>query len=91
MRKDIELDNEGAQQAHAKMVNGDLANQIYCDVDRDPNCFDGVNRVMYRFIWGKEYVISGYPKPDIQEYYSIKEIGLKIFDTRNIIMDVEYN
>ena len=50
MRKDIELDNEGAQQAHAKMVNGDLANQIYCDVDRDPNCFDGVNRVMYRFI-----------------------------------------
>jgi len=23
MRKDIELDNEGAQQAHAKMVNGD--------------------------------------------------------------------
>ena len=42
MRKDIELDNEGAQQAHAKMVNGDLANQIYCDVDRDPNCLMGL-------------------------------------------------
>src|SRR5271170_4374594 len=67
MRKDMGLANQAAKQADAKMLLGDLAYQIYCDAEKDPNCFDRDNRVVYRFIGGKEDVIPGYPKPDVQE------------------------
>ena len=67
MRKDMGLANQAAKQANAKMVLGDLAYQIYCDAEKDPNCFDRDNRVVYRFIGGKEDAIPGYPKPDVEE------------------------
>ena len=67
MRKDMGLANEAAQQVHAKMILGDAAYQIYCDAEWDPNCFDRDNRVVCRFIGGRNDVIYGYPKPDIQE------------------------
>jgi 3-hydroxyisobutyrate dehydrogenase len=67
MRKDMGLANQAAQQANAKMVLGDLAYQIYVDAEKDPNCFDRDNRVIYRFIGGKEDAIAGYPKPDVVE------------------------
>jgi len=67
MRKDMGLANQAAKQADAKMVLGDLAYQIYCDAEKDPNCFDRDNRVVYRFIGGREDVIPGYPKPDVEE------------------------
>jgi 3-hydroxyisobutyrate dehydrogenase len=67
MRKDMGLANQAAKQAEAKMVLGDLAYQIYCDAEKDPNCFDRDNRVVYRYIGGKEDAIPGYPKPDIVE------------------------
>ena len=67
MRKDMGLANQAAKQANAKMVLGDLAYGVYCDAEKDPNCFDRDNRVVYRYIGGKEDAIPGYPKPDIVE------------------------
>lgn len=67
MRKDMGLANQAAAQADAKMVLGDLAYQIYCDAEKDPKCFDRDNRVVYRFIGGKEDAIPGWPKPDIED------------------------
>jgi 3-hydroxyisobutyrate dehydrogenase len=67
MRKDIGLANEAAKQVGAKMLLGDDAYRVFCEVEKDPNCFDRDNKVVYRYIGGKEDVVPGYPKPDPQE------------------------
>ena len=67
MRKDMGLAKDAAKQVGAKMLLAEDAYRVFCDVEKDPNCYDRDNKVVYRYIGGKEDIVPGYPKPDIQE------------------------
>jgi hypothetical protein len=49
------------------MLLAEDAYRVFCDVEKDPKCYDRDNKVVYRYIGGKEDIVPGYPKPDIQQ------------------------
>jgi 3-hydroxyisobutyrate dehydrogenase len=62
MRKDIGLANAAAKEVGATMLLGDRVYQVFKEVEKDPGCVNRDNKVVYRFIDGKEDVIPGYFK-----------------------------
>jgi 3-hydroxyisobutyrate dehydrogenase len=66
MRKDIGLANQAAENVGARMLLGPQVYQVFCEVEKDPSCFDRDNKVVYRFIGGREDAVPGYPKPDVE-------------------------
>lgn len=60
-RKDIGL-AKAAQEVSAKMLLGFRVFEVFQEVEKDPECFDRDNSVIYRYIGGKEDIVPGYPK-----------------------------